>query len=345
MKKLKAAIIGCGNIYPLHADALIKKQNVQLEYVVDIKKNRAIKAADKYNCDFLIDYTDLLDKKIDVVHICTPHFLHAPMALKFLKADINVLVEKPLALNYDQAKQMVSAAKKSNAQLGVSFQNRFNENNQQAKKILESGRLGKIKGIKGLVTWYRDKEYYLKSDWKGKYKTEGGGVLINQAIHTLDLIQWFGGTIKAIQGNVDTRVLNKTIEVEDTVDATIFFESGFNGIFYATNNFSCNSPIEIVVNCEKGNIRLFDNQLLIKETNKKEEQLNNFKEKNDKSYKTYWGYGHQVLIDAFYSDLFNKTQKNTITAAEGSKTIELIKGINFSSKNRKKYYLKGEDKK
>jgi len=263
------------------------------------------------------------------------------MAIKFLKENINVLVEKPLALNYEDGRKLIKAAAKSKAQLGVSFQNRFNENNQRAKKIINDGSLGKIKGIKGLVTWHRDKDYYLKDEWKGFYDTEGGGVLINQAIHTLDLIQWFGGTVEAVKGNIDTRVLDKVIEVEDTADATLYFKDGFTGIFYATNAFSSNSPIEIEIDCEKGNMRLFDDQLIIK----KENQLDSFIENNDSDYKAYWGYGHQILIDSFYDDLENEIKENTITAAEGIKTLELIKGINTSSKTGKKYYLKGADKK
>ncbi|TDO91324.1 putative dehydrogenase [Halanaerobium saccharolyticum] len=340
MKKLRTAIIGCGNIYSVHADILASKENVELKYMVDIKENRAQKAAEKYNCEYLLDYSELLNKDIDVVHICTPHFLHSPMAIKFLESEINVLVEKPLALNYAEGKQLLRTAKNSSSHLGVAFQNRFNENNQRAKKILEAGTLGEIKGIKGLVTWHRDKDYYLNDEWKGFYETEGGGVLINQAIHTLDLIQWFGGPIKAVSGNVDTRVLDDVIEVEDTADATLFFEDDFNGIFYATNAFSSNSPIEIEIDCEKGSMRLFEDQLLVKTANK----TDNFNENSDTDYKAYWGYGHQRLIDGFYQDLRNSTHSNTIRAEEGIKTLELITAINSSSKNRKKYYLKGVDK-
>ncbi|MFW5979531.1 MAG: Gfo/Idh/MocA family protein [Halanaerobium sp.] len=340
MEILKAAVIGCGNIYPVHADVLSSRENVELKYMVDIKKDKAQKAAEKYGCEYLTDYTELLNRNVDVVHICTPHFLHAPMAIKLLKENINVLVEKPLALNYEQGKELMNAAENSKAQLGVSFQNRFNENNQRAKKILKDGSLGKIKGIKGLVTWHRDKDYYLNDEWKGFYDTEGGGVLINQAIHTLDLIQWFGGTVKAVKGNIDTRVLDDVIEVEDTADATLYFKDDFNAIFYATNAFSSNSPVEIEIDCEKGNMRLFNDQLLVK----KEDQLDSFKEKSDSGYKTYWGYGHQMLIDSFYNALQTKTKKNIITAAEAIKTLELIKGINTSAKTRKKYYLKGQIK-
>ena len=246
-----------------------------------------------------------------------------------------------MALNYEEGKEIIETEKKSTAKAGVCFQNRFNNNNKKAKEILENGALGKIKGIKGIVTWHRGKDYYLKDDWKGYYETEGGGVLINQAIHTLDLIQWFGGPVSSVRGNVDTRVLGDVIEVEDTADATLFFEAGFNSIFYATNAFSSNSPIEIEIDCEKGSIRLFDDQLLIS----KDGDTDSFRENNDSNYKAYWGYGHQRLINGFYQDIRSSTQNNTIGPEEGIKTLELIKAINSSSKNRKEYYLNGDDKK
>lgn len=337
MKQMKSAIVGCGNIYPVHAEALKNMKKTKLEYMIDIKKERAKKAAQKYNCSYLTDYKKLLKKNIDVVHICTPHHLHRPMAVDFLKAGINVLVEKPMALNYNEAKKIIAVENKSSANLGVCFQNRFNENNQKAKKILQKKTLGEIKGIKAIVSWHRGKDYYLKDEWRGKYETEGGGVLINQAIHTLDLVQWFGGKVESLKANVDTRVLEKIIDVEDTVDATLFFDNQAVAIFYATNTFSSNSPIEIVIDCEKGSLRLFDDQLIIK----KGEQIKAFQEENDTNYKKYWGYGHKKLIKAFYQDLRNKSSDNTISAQEGIKTLELIKFINKSAQKDKKYYLNG----
>ena len=328
MQKIKAAIIGCGNIHQVHADVLKKIKIADLNYMVDIKTDRAKKAAQKYNCNYLTNYKKLLNKNIDAVHICTPHYLHAPMAVEFLKNNINVLLEKPLALNYKEGQKIVEAEKNSTAKLTVCFQNRFNTNNQKAKRILEANNLGKVKGIKAIVTWHRGENYYLEDDWRGKYATEGGGVLINQAIHTLDLMQWFGGSIKDVKGNTDTRVLDKVIEVEDTAEATLYFENGALGIFYATNTFTDNSPIEIVIDCEKGSLRLFDDQLIIKTA----DNTNFFEENNKGNYKAYWGYGHQKLIKKFYQNISNNNQK-LINASEAIKSLKLIKEINDSSKN------------
>ena len=341
MEKLKSAIIGCGNIYKVHADALQKLESAELKYVVDIREERARNAANKYNCSYIIEYEELLEKDIDVVHICTPHFLHSPMAVKFLEAGINVFVEKPLALNYNEGKEIIKTLEKSRAKLGVCFQNRLNNNNQKAKQILEEGLLGKIKGIKGFVTWHRNQEYYFKDDWKGFYATEGGGVLINQAIHTLDLMQWFGGAVEAVKGNVDTRVLNDAIEVEDTAEATLFFTNGAVGIFYATNTFSQNSPVEIVIDCEEGSLRLYDDQLIVTESKERKAIISN---DNKGKYKSYWGNSHYKIIKNFYQDVIEGNYNNSVIAAEALKTLELIKNINQSASIQKKCYLNNEFK-
>ncbi|MEC9491033.1 MAG: Gfo/Idh/MocA family oxidoreductase [Halanaerobiales bacterium] len=332
MQKIKAAVIGCGNIYQVHADAIKEVENVELKYVVDIREERAKKAANRYNCSYFVEYEELLNKDIDVVHLCTPHFLHAPMAIKFLEVGINVFVEKPLALNFEEGQKIIAAQARSQAKLGVCFQNRLNKINQQAKKIIKKGQLGEIKGIKGVVTWQRSQDYYLRDDWKGFYETEGGGVLINQAIHTLDLMQWFGGRVKAVKGNIDTRVLNNVIEVEDTAEATLYFENGAIGIFYATNTFSQNSPVEIVIDCEQGSLRLFDNQLIITKC----EQKRLISDDKQAEYKSYWGNSHYKIIELFYQDLIAGSNKNTVTAAEGLKTLTLIKYINQSAQKNKK---------
>ncbi|MFP4016592.1 MAG: Gfo/Idh/MocA family protein [Halanaerobiales bacterium] len=333
MKKLKVAVIGCGNIFPVHANAIDASANAELRAVVDINEDRAVRAAEEYNCNFYVDCRQFLaNEDIDVAHICTPHHEHAPIAMKLLKAGIDVLVEKPLAINTKQAAQIIATAKEYNRSLGVVFQNRFNENVLKAKNLLFSSSLGKIKGIKGIVTWFRDKAYYQQADWRGKFSTEGGGVLINQAIHTLDLLQWFGGDIEAIQGHVSTRCLNSVIEVEDTADATIFFKSGAIGIYFATNCYSSNSPVVIEFDCERGKL-ILDGGNLVVET---EDECEEYNESQCCEYKSYWGYGHKTLIDGFYQDILHETSDFTVSGEEGIKTLKMIETIYKSSDNGKK---------
>ncbi len=334
--KFGISIIGCGNIFNTHADAVQENNYAELISVVDIKKERAKKAASQYNCQFHTDYEEMLtDKQVDVVHICTPHYLHAPMAINSLRAGKHVLVEKPLAENLNNVQKIVKEVNSHpEKHVGVVFQNRYNDTSLKAKEIIEKGEIGQIKGIKGIVTWYRSDEYYKQDEWRGNWETEGGGVLINQSIHTLDLVQWLAGKLKAVKGNFDTRVL-QSIEVEDTADATLFFENGAIGIFFVTNCYSTNSPVEVEIHGEEGLLAIRDNDLVLK---KKGQSENIQDDEENKTYKSYWGQGHKNLIDDFYDNIL-KDNKDYITVRDGIKSMEIIHGIYESSNSDEKYML------
>ncbi|WP_246599587.1 Gfo/Idh/MocA family protein [Clostridium lacusfryxellense] len=254
---LKAAIVGCGAIYTNHAEALTNNDNIELVCVCDINEEKAAKAADKYKCKYYTDYNQMLKtEKLDVVHICTPHYLHASMSIAAMRSGNHGLTEKPMAISISDAKAMIEVSKETGKRLGVCFQNRFNATSVRIKEAIESGEVGKVIRAKGFVTWHREAPYYTDSGWRGSWKTEGGWVLINQSIHTLDLLQWFLGDIHYIKGSVDTRLLQDVIEVEDTAEATIKFSNGASAIFYATNCYSTDSPVELEIICEKAVLRL-----------------------------------------------------------------------------------------
>lgn len=331
MKKLRSAIIGCGNIYTNHANSLLNSEFGELVAVVDIKEDRARKAAAKYNCAYYTDYIEMLkDESIDVVHICTPHYLHSTMAIEAMKAGKHVLVEKPMGINIEKAKEMIKAKEEYGKFLGVSFQNRYNDTSIEVKRLIDNGSLGKVKGIKAIVTWSRGKDYYLSGEWRGKWDTEGGGALINQSIHDLDLMQWFGGEIESIKGNADIRVLNDVIEVEDTADATIRYKNGAIGIFYATNCYTTDSSVQIEVHLDKGFLRLEEGELYLIENGTK--TLLCYDTSPDSEGKSYWGAGHKKLIRKFYECIVNNDKEGYVTAEEGLKSLEMIEAIYKTSK-------------
>jgi predicted dehydrogenase len=334
MNKLKVAIIGCGAIYKNHADALIDNNYAELKYVVDINESKAKEAAKLYNCEYLTDFQQILDNpEIDAIDICTPHYLHAPMAIAAMKAGKHVFTEKPMSIAVKEAEEMITVAKQYNRHLGVCFQNRFNSTTVKALEVLNSGTLGSVKGIKGFVTWIRDEKYYTESGWRGSFKTEGGGVLINQAIHTIDLMQWIGGGVEKLKANVDTRTLSQVIEVEDTADATIVFKNGAKGIFYCTNSYTTNSPVEIEIHCDKGNLHIIDEELYLVKDGKKE-NLATDKIGNNK-YKSYWGLSHSILIAKFYEAVYNNDFSTYVSGEDGIATIKIIDAIYKSSAGHK----------
>ncbi|KGE17129.1 Gfo/Idh/MocA family protein [Paenibacillus wynnii] len=330
--ELGAAIIGCGAISPLHAKAISAMKGVQLRVVVDVDAAKAEQAARECGCSRVVDYRELLDRPdIDVVHLCTPHHLHAEMAIECLNAGKHVLTEKPIASDLPSAKRMVEAAENSTGQLGVVFQNRYNEPSIRIKEALDSGELGQLICMKGIVTWHRDESYYTNSTWRGRWDTEGGGVLINQTIHTLDLLQWFGGEISSVKGSITTDALNGIIEVEDTAHATLFFKNNVRALFYATNAYLVNSPVELELVFEQGTlIQRRDCLYLYK---KGKETLWSHPPTGNALGKSYWGVSHSLLIKDFYEHVRDK-RDFWLNGTEGMKALQLVSDIYTSSSAR-----------
>jgi len=333
MERLGAAVIGCGAIFPLHAGAIAELDGVTLVAVVDTDKGKAEQAAAIYGCEALTDYRSILDRTdIQVVHICAPHHLHAEIAIACLQAGKHVLSEKPMAESLAAAQRMMETAAESVGQLGITFQNRYNDASRRMKEIIDTGRLGKLICMKGTVTWFRDSHYYSNSDWRGKWASEGGGVLINQTIHTLDLLQWFGGKITSVKGSVTTDVLDQVIEVEDTAHACIDFESGARGLFYGTNGYLVNSPVELELVFEQGILTQRRDNLYLYQDGQ-ETQLAE-PAASPSGEKSYWGTSHVRLIADYYEHI-RAGKPFWIDGTEGLKALEIIFAIYRSSDSRR----------
>lgn len=331
MTTLGAAIVGCGSIAPLHARAIASMPEAKLLAAVDIDEARAGAFAKEYSCRAVREYQELIySEDIDIVHLCTPHYLHEEMASELLQAGKHVLTEKPMALDLPSARRMLKAAEQSKGQLGVVFQNRYNDPSIQIKRAIDSGALGPLLCMKGIVTWYRSPEYYKESSWRGKWASEGGGVLINQTIHILDLLQWFGGDIASVQGSVSTDMLYGVIEVEDTAHACINFSNNARALFYGSNAYLVNSPVELEIVFEQGTLlQRRDCLYLWKEG--VETLLSESWQTGDVRGKSYWGTGHERLIHDFYGHI-QEGKPFWINGTEGLKTLELIDGIYTSSR-------------
>lgn len=319
----RAAIIGCGAIHALHANALRNNPHAQLAAVVDIIPYRAEDTAEVHNCDYYVDYRDVLkDPSIDVVHLCTPHHLHYPMAMDALDAGKHVLTEKPIAIRVSEADAMIQKATAAGLRLGVTFQNRYNPNARRAKELLEQGALGEVRGVKGLVIWHRNESYYNSEDWRGSWDLEGGGVVINQAIHTVDLMQWLGGPITAVSGQIATHNLGDHIDVEDMASGVFRYANGASGIFFATNDYSTNAPVEVEIHGTKGFLLLRGEDLILNG-----ELVDIAPTEGQKvKHKSYWGLGHQDLVDGFYAALAANND-NFVAGADGRSALAVVQAL------------------
>ncbi|HPT79412.1 MAG TPA: Gfo/Idh/MocA family oxidoreductase [Candidatus Atribacteria bacterium] len=342
MKKFKAGVIGCGTISPMHLQSLNTVGNVELKAVCDVNVERAADKANRYSCNYYTDYKEMLDREgLDVVHICTPHYLHAPMAIYAANRGVNVLTEKPMAVSLQDADDMIKAAKDSQVTLGVIFQNRYNPGSVLIKNTLESGELGRIISGRLSVVWHRSDSYYSESDWRGTWDREGGGVIINQAIHTLDLMRWFVDVpIDYVEANISNR-FHPGIEVEDCAEGVIFYKNGVRALFYTTTSYSYDVPVELELHCENGLARLVADKAVIRFDDGREVcadvDKNEVMDYGD-GVKSYWGVSHCKQIRAFYESLA-KGERPFIDGVEARKTQELVCAIYRSGKENRRIYL------
>lgn len=299
--KVNVAIIGCGTIATTHAKGISKCENIEISYCCDLNLQRAEKMAKEYGGTPIDDYHVILkDEAIKAVHILTPHYLHYPMALEALEAGKNVILEKPATMKMEHLKHLIQVEKESGKQVGVAFQNRLNPTTVKLKEELEAGTIGQVKGIKAFVTWFRDDAYYDKAPWRSKWSTSGGGHLINQGIHTVDLMQYFGGPIKNIQGHIANHGHKASIEVEDTAEIVLEFENGAKGLYYGTNNHCEDSRILLEVVGENGILRISGSKLWLLQNNDEKVIAKDFSSKDGKCY---WGSSHSLLIHTLYEQM------------------------------------------
>ncbi len=319
---MKVAVIGLGVIGTHHMNVL-KKLNIDVCAVCDIEDSKLEKY---HNIPHYIDYKRMIrEVKPDCVHVCTPHYLHAPMVLEALNADINVLCEKPLAIRQEELNMILEAEERSKGILGVCHQNRYNKTNLYVKSLIENDEnRDKFTGS-ACVVWNRDEAYYRSGEWRGKWETEGGGVLINQALHTLDLMQWLLGEPGQVTATTANFSLKGVIEVEDT--AVAFFTDGSDFSFFASNASRDNMSVEITLKKPGTEIKIMSDWVAVNG------KTVNFDVINEYNVKDCYGSGHQGLMEDFY-DCIQTGRPFSINGKEAAKVIRMILATYASNGNK-----------
>ena len=293
----RVAVIGCGGISKVHAAVLNELEDAQLTAFADIRQERAQKMAEQYHCHAYGSMDELLaNEQPDVIHICTPHYVHTDLCAAAAEKGIPVFTEKPPVINREQWIQMQEISRR--IPVGVCFQNRFNSNVQETLRILKTGEMGKLTGVRAFVTWSRGAGYY-HDEWHGKWATEGGGALINQAIHTLDLLLLFFGEPREICATMANHHLRGEIEVEDTAEIWLRNQNG-TAILYSTTAYGRDEPVLIDIATEKGTLRLENDTLTVRRDG---EETRLILPDDEKLGKSYWGAGHKKCIADFYDSL------------------------------------------
>lgn len=325
MKKLKVAIIGCGRISVMHFNGVLSNSDkATLVAVCDNKIERADYYAKKFHVKAYYDYQELMNnEELDAVHLCLPHYLHCLVAEYAFKKHINVLSEKPMDINYERAEHSVRIAKENHVLYGVIFQCRYNITYLLVKKALDSGKLGKIISATSILTWNRSDEYYLQSDWKGTWDKEGGGVIIDQAIHSIDMVNSLIDsdpvTISCLMANHGHQI----VKVEDTAEGLITYKNRVRYAFYAMNNFSDDEPIRITLHCEKGKAIFSYDDAYIYYNDGSKEEAHQDKGNVIEGGKDYWGFMHSAQISNFYNAILG-IEELDISGEKCLKTHRLI---------------------
>lgn len=313
---LKTAIVGAGVIGTIHAKILSEQgRSICAICDTDTDKARKLAAASAPDARIYANYEDMLAaEEIDVVHICTPHYLHVGQTIYALERGVNVLCEKPLAAHPDELEAVLLVEKRSRARLGVVHQNRYNAATRFAFDLLGEH---KVTCGHASVVWSRGEAYFAESPWRGKLYEAGGGVLINQALHTLDLLMLFCGMPSCVTARADVMKAREGVEVEDTVSA--FFGGAAEFSFFATINAAANLPTEITLVLENGQkLTVLQRSVLLddKPIFTDDGSFEGFG-------KSYYGNAHGALFDDFY-DCIASGREFPISAEEAARVMRLI---------------------
>ncbi len=324
----KAAVIGLGDISAIHLAAIARNPQISLAAVCDIDPGARARAPQ--GVPFFTDYREMImSTEPDCVHICLPHSLHYPVTRDAAELGCHVFCEKPLAMDPAQAAAFV-ALERTHPQLrlGICLQNRFNETTEALKAIIDGGQYGGVVGAKGLVPWYRPKAYYEGKPWRGTWREAGGGTMMNQSIHTLDLLYYLCGPVKKVHASV-AQLLDYGIEVEDTVTARIEFHSGAGGVFWATNANWENESTQITVALEKALFHIENSVLTRRDPDGTATLL--CEDEKLPGTKFYYGASHAKLINQFYAAMEAGTD-DYLHAGDGEMSIRLISAIQESGR-------------
>lgn len=340
MKKVKFGIIGCGMIAKWHARAFEEINEAELVGVCDMNRTYAEKFSEEWKCKCFGSVDELLAcPEIDVVSICTPSGLHSEIAIRAANAGKHIIVEKPMAITHEQVDSMISACEKNNVKVAVISQLRFTESVKRVKNAIDSGELGEIILADVYMKYYRSPEYYATAKWRGTWKLDGGGALMNQGIHGIDVLQYLVGGVKSVIGSCKT--LARDIEVEDTANVLVEYKNGALGTIQGTTSVNPGYPRIIEISGTNGTIVMQEDTIVRWDLNGKELDPSEIKTSNYGGAKNPWDITAKYhtlqikdLIDAIHED-----RRPMCDIYEGKKPVDIILAAYESNRTGQRVYL------
>lgn len=339
-QNLRFGVIGMGSIAPFHIRSIQELPNCELKAVVSSNPQRAQEAGDRYGVDAYTDFRPLVQRTdIDAVIICTASGYHLAPTLAAAAAGKHVITEKPLEVNLERADEMINACRKHGVKLACIFQNRFKPGYQKVKNAVQQGLLGKLVLGNAYIKWYRSDEYYSSRGWRGTHSGDGGAALINQSIHTIDLLQDVMGPIESVYGTIKT--MTHDIEGEDIGTAILTFKNGAIGTIEGSTSIYPGYPERLEVHGEKGGIIMEAGEITSWKIHGEEEAP------HQSSVSTGSGASDPTAIDyAFHKlqleDIASAIRENrepSINGEEGRKSLEIIMSIYESARTGRRVVL------
>ena len=342
MAQRRIGLIGYGDVSVVHVGAIEAIDGLELVGIADIDPTARERAAAETGLPTFASAVELIDALgPDAVHVTTPHDQHVGPSLAALERGVHVLQEKPLAHTLAEGERLVEALATTSApradggagapKIAICFQNRYNRGSQELHRLLASGELGAVRGAYASVVWSRSAEYYAAKPWRGRWETAGGGLLINQAIHTLDLVQWLLGPVERTEGLVSQKKFAGVVETEDTADLVLHHASGITTTFYATLTAPVARPVELEVETDNAYLEVRSGSVGGLTVRWKDGRVDTFSDRvATAGGRSYWGVSHEELIRDFYEGL-DSERPFWIGPAEAMDSLRILKEAYRSS--------------
>ena len=346
-KTLGFGVIGLGNISEMHAKAIMEMDGCSLVAGLDNRQESADRFARTFGCR---GYTDidafLADEELDIVTIATPSGLHLEGALAAAKAKKHLIIEKPIEITKARSQQIIDACTENGVKLMGIFPSRFHEAPRMVKKAIDEGRFGRIVMADAQIKWFRSQAYYDSGAWRGTWELDGGGALMNQGIHAIDLMQWFAGDVEEVFGFSDT-LTHERIEVEDTAVAVLRFKHGGLGVIEGTTSAYPGFLKRVEILGSKGSVVIEEESIVKWQFEDEREEDAKIRESFLGSTATGGGaadpmaigfHGHKRL----FASVVNSLRTNTPVEIDGpssTKAVEIIEAIYKSAKSGKRVHL------
>jgi len=335
-------LIGGGNISETHARAASGIPGVAVAAVFGTNREKVARLSAQHGATAYSDLEKFLaHRPMDLVAIGSPSGLHAEQGIAAARRGLHVLTEKPLDINTARADALIAAAAEAGVKVGVFFQDRFKADLMRVKDWVETGILGKMILADARVKWFRPASYYSDSRWRGSLRLDGGGALINQAIHTVDLLLWLCGEVLAVQA-VRRTALHK-IEAEDTLVATLEFKSGAIGSLQAATSVFPGYPRRVELTGTEGTVIIEHDRLLAADLREPPRDLRATGDDQNASATSPTVSdvrGHQAVLEDFVRAITTNTAP-CCSGAEGRRSVALVEAIYQACATGKRVELKG----